>query len=475
MTVLTVTGDDNVEITSLTKDSREVRPGCLFFVTESNERFLSDVAGKGVSAVVSDRYVTEAFPAVVMVSDVTFAMGEVAARFYDNPSEKLHVTGVTGTNGKTTVTYLIESILYAGRKNPGVIGTIAYRYGGRSFEAKNTTPGAIELQALLDDMVAGGTDHAVMEVSSHALHQHRVERIAFDVAVFTNLTHDHLDYHGSFDRYRDAKAMLFHYYLHESGKKARYAILNRDDPHVSSFIPGEGVSSLFFSTTGEADASLTGMEESVSGMKLEVILQGTAVTVQTSLIGSFNASNILAAMLCGVVCGCSIQEIVRGISVLDGVPGRLERVRSTNGVFIFVDYAHTPDALERVLTILGDLKRGRLIVVFGCGGDRDREKRPIMGRLAAKHADIPIVTSDNPRSEDPLSIIDEITAGMEGEVFEVIADRREAIFRAVGMAKEGDILLVAGKGHEDYQVVGETVFHFSDKEVIREALGVVTG
>lgn len=474
MNKIAVAGDTSVEITGITKDSRNVSEGSLFFATSASSSYIDDALKKGARAIVTDGEIDRPFACTIRVQNVAAALGQAASKFFGHPSRKMHITGITGTNGKTTTTYLIESILEAAGKKPGVIGTISYRYGGKTFKAENTTPGASETNALLQDMIKAGTTHVVMEVSSHALHQARVEGIDFDIALFTNLTHDHLDYHGDFESYGAAKRLLFEDYLLRSHKKKKYAIMNIDDPSVREFVIGHPVTMLSYSTRGFADACLSSYSESIDGLTLTISLPGKKIPIVSPLIGMFNASNILAASLSGHVMGIPHHVIKEGIEKLGGVPGRLERVANNRGISIFVDYAHTPDALESVLTLLGKLKKGRLIAVFGCGGNRDAAKRPLMGAIASRLADEAIVTSDNPRSEDPGRIIEDITKGMDGKRFRIIENRRDAIFHAIRTAKPDDVVLVAGKGHEDYQIIGDTTLHFSDREVIEESLHVAT-
>jgi UDP-N-acetylmuramoyl-L-alanyl-D-glutamate--2,6-diaminopimelate ligase len=382
------------------------------------------------------------------------------------------VTGITGTNGKTTITYLAESIVRASMKKAGVIGTISYRYNGHVIPAKNTTPESSEIQSLLRAMHSEGCEHAIMEVSSHALDQGRVEGIDFDCAVFTNLTHDHLDYHGDLGHYRDAKALLFHRYMNQSVKEKKWALINIDDPAAASLVPVPPVRTMTYSARVQADACVVSFDEDINGLTLGLSLNGATVKVRSPMVGLFNVSNILAASLFGVAAGIPADEIARGIEGLPGVPGRLERVRNNRGIHVFVDYAHTPDALKKTIETLNRIRSGRLIVVFGCGGDRDRAKRPVMGRIVAEMADFTVVTSDNPRTEAPGAIIEEIRSGINGTAVAVIEDRRSAIGEALTMARTNDVVLIAGKGHEDYQIVGTTAYPFSDQAVVRELVDV---
>ena len=469
-----VKGNVAIDISGIAKDSRMVQEGYIFFATSKSSLYIDDALKRGASVLVTDSETQKPFPCTVIVSDVPRTIGRVASPFNGFPSKHMHVAGITGTNGKTTITYLIESVLRNCGKQAGVIGTISYRYNGNVLKAENTTPGAIEIHSLMKDMCASKVKYVAMEVSSHALDQRRVEGVEFDVGIFTNLTHDHLDYHGDFERYKAAKKLLFEDYLKNSPKEKKYAILNIDDPVVREFILEAPVETLSYSAKGYADAHLIQYNEDIDGLKLDVSLMGKKISVALPFLGIFNASNILASMLYGVTANIPYEKIKEGIEKLESVPGRLERVKNARNVSIFIDYAHTPDALNNVLTLLNHLKKGRLIVVFGCGGDRDIAKRPVMGGIATHHADLAIITSDNPRSEDPLRIIEDIKKGINGKSHKVIENRKDAIFEAVRLAGENDVLLVAGKGHEDYQIIGNDRHHFSDREVIEEALNVAS-
>ena len=469
-----VVGDLNLEITGITKDSRAVHEGYMYIAVGKGSVYVEDALKRGATVLVTEAQPKVLFPCSVVVNDIERMPGQIASRFYDFPSRNLHVAGVTGTNGKTTVTYLIESILQSASKTPGVIGTISYRYGDHVLKAENTTPGAIEIQSLLKEMYVAGITNVVMEVSSHALHQRRVEGVEFDVGVFTNLTHDHLDYHLSLENYKAAKKMLFEDYLKAGTKTNKYAVLNIDDPAVQEFVLESPVKVLSYSTKGYADAYLTGYEESIEGLHLQVSIMGSKVSVRSPMIGTFNASNILASMLYGVASEIPYEAIREGVEKLRGVPGRLERVSNDRGISIFVDYAHTPDALNNVLVLLNRLKKGRLIVVFGCGGDRDTSKRPVMGQVATANSDVSIITSDNPRSENPLDIIEEIRKGVSGNSYVIIENRQSAVQKALSIAKKDDVLLIAGKGHEDYQIIGNQTYYFSDRKVVEEALRVAS-
>lgn len=467
-----IEGETEIDIKGITKDSRMVKQGYMFFSTKSSELFIKDAYNRGAVAIVSDKRHEFDFQCTILTDNIDALIGEIASRFYGNPSIRLDITGITGTNGKTTTTYLIESILKESGRAVGVIGTISYRYNNKTFKAENTTPGAVELQGMLNEMVSSGVGYVIMEVSSHALDQKRIEGTQFNKAIFTNLTHDHLDYHINFNNYKGAKKLLFKRYLMESNKEKRYAILNMDDMNVNEFIPDAPVKTLFYSIRQKANAYLIRHSEDINGIRLELALEGERLSISSPLVGLFNASNILAACLFGYTTGIPYETIARGIERLDNVPGRMERIKNKKGYSIFVDYAHTPDALAKVIEMLSRLKKGRLTVIFGCGGDRDRAKRPLMGDIASRLADFTIITSDNPRSEDPKKIIEDIKQGVKGNSFKIIENRKDAIFEGIKQLGKDDCLLIAGKGHEDYQIIGSQVFHFSDREVAEELIGV---
>jgi UDP-N-acetylmuramoyl-L-alanyl-D-glutamate--2,6-diaminopimelate ligase len=472
MPAIKVVGNTDIEIRGITKDSRKAREGCIFFATDKSESFIDDAAERGASVIVSDGEVKTHFPCFMKTDDPKELLGRVASKFYGFPSKELYMIGITGTNGKTTTSYLIESIFNAAGIKSGLIGTISYRYDGHTLKAYNTTPGAEELQSLLHDMKAADTEYVVMEVSSHALDQKRVEGVDFNTAIFTNLTHDHLDYHGTLENYKATKKLLFSHFLKKSSKEGKHALINADDPSAVGLIPDLPVRTLFYSLKKTSDAYLSGFREDIGGLKLELTLMGKPLSIVSPLIGTFNISNILAASLAGYVANMSYEQIKKGIDSLEGVPGRLERVKNEKGVSIFIDYAHTPDALKKVLEMLNSVKKGKLTVIFGCGGDRDKEKRPIMGNIASHLADYAIITSDNPRSEDPMKIIEDIKKGFDGNTFRIVENRKDAIFEGIKTIKKDDVLLIAGKGHEDYQIIGDKVFHFSDREVVEEFLDV---
>lgn len=471
-----IQGFEDTEIFDIQYDSRAVGKGSLFVAIKGEKAdgnlFAPQAVEKGAVAVVTDRSKEsgvrsqEYAATIIYVPNAREALAKISAAFYGEPASKLKLLGITGTNGKTTTSFLVESILREAGLNPGVIGTINYRYAGKVLPAPNTTPESLDLQRLLKDMVDNGVKAVVMEVSSHALDQERVGGCIFDAGVFTNLTQDHLDYHLTMDKYFEAKARLFTDFIDEG----RVAVINMDDPKGEELSKRAVGRVMGYGGKGRGGVNIYPKEIAlgVDGIKGIFMTPAGEVKVKSSLIGEFNLYNILAAVGAGVGLGLPVEAIEKGISDLKNVPGRLERVDAGQPFTILVDYAHTPDALERVLSTIRGLTDKKIITVFGCGGDRDKGKRPIMGKIAAEYSDVVIVTSDNPRTEDPLKIIEDIKAGITG--VRVIPDRREAIREAIREANEGDVVLLAGKGHEDYQIVGKEKIHFDDRE---EALKAV--
>ncbi|MCL6450029.1 MAG: UDP-N-acetylmuramoyl-L-alanyl-D-glutamate--2,6-diaminopimelate ligase [Acetobacteraceae bacterium] len=484
-------GPARAEVVGLTCDSRRVEPGHLFIAITGYARdghsFIPQALARGAVGVVGERAealspVREAGAWAVRVPDARLAASHLADRFFDFPSARLRLVGVTGTNGKTTTTYLIRSLLEAAGRPSGLLGTVANWLGQERLPVTHTTPEPVELQRLLHAMVQQGLDYAVLEASSHALHQKRVAGCRFDLAVFTNLTRDHLDYHGTEEAYFQAKAALF---LglggggspggpEKAGLKA--AVVNRDDPAGRRLM---GLCQVPVLTYGLGEgAEVRAQEVRVGAEGAEFLAQTPvgSVPVRLKLTGRYNVLNALAALAVGVLEGVPLEVAARGLGQLQGVPGRLERVgTSSDGVTVLVDFAHTPDGLENLLHTAREVGRGRVIVVFGCGGDRDRGKRPVMGRLAAELADLVVVTSDNPRGEEPEAIMREIEAGIReaGAApgrYRMVPDRAQAIGEAVAEALPGDLVVVAGKGHEPYQIFRDRVVPFSDREVAREAL-----
>ena len=479
------------EVTAVCYDSRRVVPGALFVAIEGlsvdGHRFIPDALERGAVAVVCTRPVT-ADAVVVQVDDPRQALAQLAARFHGHPAERLTLIGVTGTSGKTTVTYLVEKILAAAGHRVGVVGTINYRYAGQTFPNPVTTPESADLQEILGRMVDSGITHVVMEVSSHALDLSRVEGCRFDVAVFTNLSHDHLDYHGSMERYWESKRKLFFDFLKPADDRQTVrAVVNTDDPKGGELAEALGRAVLRSAAVGPGDVFPQAVVRDLAGLRGKLTTPKGAVVFSTPLVGDFNLENILSAAGAALALGIAPAAIAAGIDATACVPGRLERIEEGGDRFIFVDYSHKPAALEKAIDVLRRLTPGRLITVFGCGGDRDRSKRPVMGEIAARLSDLSVVTSDNPRSEDPLQIIAQVEAGVrrvctrrlaavdlaggwQGKGYLVEADRRAAIAAAIGAATAGDAVLIAGKGHETYQVLAHETIHFDDREVARQVL-----
>ena len=479
--VRSIAGDPAASITSLASDSRLAQPGCLFFclpgTKDDGHRFAKQAVERGAAALVTARPL-DLDVAQLIVPDTRQALAMIADYFYGRPSHRLRPIGVTGTNGKTTTTYLIERILADAGAKPGVIGTIETRYGGRHYPMSGTTPDALELQSIFKSMVDAGTDRCVMEVSSHALEQGRVKGCRFRTAVFTNLTQDHLDYHGTMEAYEKAKGLFFsrlgNVYF-DDPKQRTFAVLNVDDPVSASYAKLTAAETVTYGIESEAQLKASRVSISASGTSFQLDSFWGSRRVNLKLVGKFNVYNALAALGAAICEGIEVKDAVRSLERISGVPGRVEPVDAGQPFAVIVDYAHTPDGLENVLRMVKEIADGRVICVFGCGGDRDRAKRPIMGRIAAKYADAVIVTSDNPRSEDPYLILEHIEAGLLSaqtprEKYELIADRRAAIEKAVEMASPGDVVLIAGKGHETYQLIGGVAHDFDDRLAAKEAI-----
>ncbi|MGH7268445.1 MAG: UDP-N-acetylmuramoyl-L-alanyl-D-glutamate--2,6-diaminopimelate ligase [Candidatus Rokuibacteriota bacterium] len=468
-----------VAVEGLTEDSRRVAAGHCFVAVRGlrvdGRRFIPQAVERGATAVVAEPPDPLAGQAVgrILVPDSRWALPRLAGAYHGHPSRALAMVGVTGTSGKTTTTYLIEALLQARGLPTGLIGTIQYVVRGRARDASQTTPDAVTLQALLAEMVAAGVGGVAMEVSSHALEQRRVDGVAFDVAVFTNLSQDHLDLHGTMERYAEAKARLFFELLPESGKAGVTAVVNADDPRGAAWAPRLRGRVLTFGQGAGHAVRVARAESSLEGIRLEAATPVGPVRIASPLIGDYNVMNLLAAVATGVALGLEADPIGQALAGVPPVPGRFERLDAGQPFLVIVDYAHKPDALRRVLANARRLTRGRVGVVFGCGGDRDRGKRPIMGGIAAELADRVWLTSDNPRSEDPQAIIAEISVGVvppPREGYTSHPDRHEAIRSALHWARAGDTVVIAGKGHETYQVVGSRILPFDDRQVARDIL-----
>ncbi len=473
----------SVDVVGVTSDSRHVRDGFVYVGIRGGRHdgrdFVHDAVDRGAIACVvegPEPFSNGIHVPVMVVPDARLAVALLASRFHGDPSSNLRVVGTTGTNGKTTVSYLVRDIFRAADLEPGLIGTIAYEFGERAIPAARTTPEATELQGLLAQMVTAGCQSAIMEVSSHSLDQKRVAGIDFDVGVFTNLTGDHLDYHHDMERYFAAKAGLFQQL--GSGKKSAYAVINVDDPFGCRLAdPGRyNAEVLSYGTGRSADVRAESIVLDARGSRLTMASPWGRHEIETPLMGRFNVSNVMAAVTIAGVMGIDMDVAVAAVRNATGAPGRLEEIPTRTGFQVFVDYAHTDDALSNVLTTLREVTPGRLIVVFGCGGDRDKTKRPLMGRVAEVGADLAIVTSDNPRTEDPAEIIEQIVAGVHNRNAVLVeVERREAIHKAIGMAEDGDMVLIAGKGHEHFQEIGSRTIPFDDRQVAEQALSERSG
>lgn len=467
----------DVEVRNIQYDSRAVGPGDLFVAIKGGNvdghAFIGNAVSAGAKVVVlendaalPDAFFMHAGVIKIVVSNARKSLALIAGNYYEHPSRKLRLVGVTGTNGKTSTAYLIRSILEANGERSGLIGTIEYRIGDEVIPATHTTPESPDLNRLLATMVQKGCTAAVMEVSSHALALDRVFGLTFTAAAFTNLTQDHLDFHQTIDAYFNAKKILFDE-LHENAT----AITNADTEEGLKIVADTKARTLRYGIHTNADVTASHVSLNLTGTSFSANYQGSAYNVESTLIGNFNVQNILAAYTTGIALSIDHDVIRNGIANLKAVPGRFQQFVSPDGWIAIVDYAHTPDALENCLKTIreiGSSQAGRIITVFGCGGNRDRGKRPHMGRIATELSDITVITSDNPRRENPDDIIGEIKAGcIAGKQVHVERDRRKAISFALTMAQKNDIVLIAGKGHEDYQIVGDTKSHFDDREEVQ--------
>lgn len=486
-------GDSEIEIEGLAYDSKAVRPGYLFVAlrgyTADGHDFVEDAVQNGAVAVAVEsagggKGIGMEIP-MVRVTDSREALSRLAVRFYDRPFEDMNLIGITGTNGKTTTSYLLESILLTAGAKPGVIGSINYRFPGHTSKGGITTPESLDLMRTLRKMADGGVTDVLIEVSSHALDQGRAKDCPFRVAIFTNISRDHLDYHQSMQAYFEAKSRLFLRLRERGAGDWTRAVINVDDPRGKNLVKLTDVPVVTYGLGRDCDVRADRVQMTRAGLTARLIAPAGEIDIQSPLIGDFNIYNILAASAGALCMDVDLNAVASGIARLKGVPGRLELVKNRRSLTVVVDYAHTPDALLKALEGVKPIVSGRLITVFGCGGDRDKGKRREMGRVAGEHSDLAFITSDNPRGEDPLAIASQIEKGMresglrrlEGLSPDRLArsgyfldlDRGNAIRRAVGMADESDLVLIAGKGHEDYQIIGSQKRPFDDRKVAAEA------
>ena len=466
-TGLRYTGEDT-DIVSIEYDSRKVKPGsmfcCIVGLLLDGHEFAEKAVQAGASALLTERPLPFDVPQII-VGNARKSMAEMAAAFYGYPQREMCMIGVTGTNGKTTTTYMVKSIAEQAGKKVGIIGTIRNMIGNESLPTDRTTPESVDLFRLLRQMADARVDIVVMEVSSHALEQFRVHGIKFDAALFTNLTQDHLDYHKTFDNYLAAKKILF--------QNAKKTVVNIDDQYAGRMMEGITVPSLSFGIRDKADISATNIDITTRGVRFDLHTPSGDCRMNLPIPGLFSVFNAMGSVGLALSVGLPLSCIKDGLESMTSVSGRIEAVTPKDHPFsVFVDYAHTPDALENVLKTIHEFAKSNIICVFGCGGNRDRAKRPIMGEIAGRLSDYVIVTSDNPRNENPMDIIASIEDGVKrsGTKYTCIENRREAIAKAIGMAEPNDVILIAGKGHENYQEINGTKYHFDDKEIVEEIL-----
>ncbi|MBP2651450.1 MAG: murE 2 [Firmicutes bacterium] len=477
-----VQGDSDKLVTTITQDSRAAKPGALFVALSGSKvdghDFINAACEQGAAAVLVEKEVqTRPGVTVIKVPDTRAAMLVIAPYFYDYPSRKLRLIGITGTNGKTTTTHLLRAVLMQAGFRTGLIGTIHSLIDQRVLPMKNTTPDVIELQALFAEMVAEQVEYAIMEVSSHAIALRRISGCEFDVAGFTNLTRDHLDFHITLENYCQTKANLFGMLgADDSVKTGKSAVVNVDDPAGEAMLQkSKGSRTITYGVKCQADIMAQNIKVRSDGAAFRVIGPFGVIDLDLKITGVFNVYNVLAAIGIAWAEGVNISSIKAALESFTSVPGRFELVDAGQPFAVIVDYAHTPDGLENILKTARQIAENRIIVVFGCGGDRDRTKRPIMGKLAMEYGDVVIATSDNPRSEDPSGILQEIEVGLKagqngGKGYEIVIDRREAITKALGIANPGDVVIIAGKGHETYQILKDRTIDFDDREIARQII-----
>ena len=476
-------GRTDIEIKGLTNDSREVKQDYLFVAVkgwnQDGHRYLTDAIQDGAHGLVVEKIEkTYRDTTIVRIADTRAALSKMAARFYNYPARDMKLIGITGTNGKTTTSYILESIMEEAGIHTGVIGTVNCRFNDKSFDMSLTTPESTDLMKTLREMKDAGVTHVIIEVSSHSLEQGRTRDLNWARALFTNFSRDHLDYHSTMEGYFKAKSLLFSSLRVDEGGQQIKAVINMDDPKGRVLEKMTTVPVISYGVDCNCMIRAVDIESDINGIRLKLVTPTGNVSLTSTLLGRINVYNILAAASVAYSIGVDLKNISRGVKKLALVPGRLEYVKNKRELSVFVDYAHSPDALEKVLQTLRPVSSGRLIVVFGCGGDRDKGKRMDMGRIAGKNSDIVIITSDNPRGEDPEEIIDRIVPGVKEsgleridlsmaqkeKGYDILSDRKKAIRIAINYAGKGDIVLIAGKGHENYQIIGSRKKHFNDVE-----------
>ena len=475
-----IIGDKNILITGIEHDSRKVKAGNIFVCMEGvhvdGHKFINQAVANGAVAILTARQDFQSDKISALIVPDLKSLAVIVPYFYDYPAKNFRVIGVTGTNGKTTTTYMIRAILMAAGYKVGLIGTIQMMIGDEIFPVKNTTPNVIDLQHTLNEMRDKNVDYVVMEVSSHALSENRIAGIEFDTAIFTNLTQDHLDYHKTMENYRDAKAKLFEIVSRAGTKTNKNAVINIDDAAGEIMLEHTTCNKITYGIEKKSDLQAVDVDVKAEGtnFKINSALSSEPLALNLHVTGIFNVYNVLAAIGATLAEKISPDVIKSALENFKSVHGRFEKIFADIPFTIIVDYAHTPDGVKNVLETARQIVKNRIITVFGCGGDRDNTKRPIMGRIAAELSDIVIATSDNPRTEDPEKILSEVVVGVKEKIgdktFYAIVDRRQAIFRAVEIARAGDIILILGKGHENYQILKDKTIHFDDKEVALEAI-----
>jgi UDP-N-acetylmuramoyl-L-alanyl-D-glutamate--2,6-diaminopimelate ligase len=472
---ISIDGPVDREITGVRYDSRRVGPGNLFVAVRGacfdGHSFIEQAVDKGAVAIVGEKPGLSKRATTIVVPNSREALARLAATYYGDPSRRLKVIGITGTNGKSTTTFLVKHLLERANQSTGLLGTIRYEIGERVLPAQRTTPESLDLQELLSQCVEAGCRNVVFEVSSHALSQGRANEIAFDIGAFTNLTQDHLDFHHGMKDYFEAKARLFDS-VRDNQKKERAAVINIDDPYGQQLAArfGRDLPIISYGMGARAQFRASNFKVEMNGTSYQLNAKEKSYLVRLPLIGRFNVYNSLAALAVAHAIGADVRTSVLALANAPQIPGRLEAVPAKRQFHVFVDYAHTDDALLNVLRTCRDLHPNRLILVFGCGGNRDRTKRVLMGTVADQYADYAILTSDNPRKEDPEAIVRDIEAGFKRKNYEKVVDRKEAISRAIALAQPKDIVLIAGKGHEKYQEFGDYTIPFDDVEVATRAL-----
>lgn len=470
-----VTGDREIEIENIEYDSRHIKPNSLFVAVTGFKvdgyNYVKEAVARGAVAVMGERAGCDEVPTHIKVTDARKALSDIAAKFYGYPGLFLKACGVTGTNGKTTTCYLLRNILQARSKKVGLITSQIYDTGEEKFHADRTTPEALDVQRLLFLMKQNNCNNVVLEVSSHALELSRVENINFRVAVFTNLTRDHLDFHETMENYLKAKAKL----LDKLEGPLSYAVINLDVPEFRSLFGLYKASYMSYSLDNkDADVYCEEYDIRPDGTTCNLITPMGKITLNLKLPGRFNLYNTIAAVTAGLACGINLDNIISGVEITEPVPGRFNYIDGGQPFAVYIDFAHTPDAIERLIQSASEFTGGRILTLFGCGGDRDRGKRPLMGEVATRNSAIAVLTSDNPRTEDPLAIIEDVKPGLVGDNYKIIPDRTEAIKEILSLAQPGDVVLLAGKGDENYQEIQGVKHAFSDREVAiknLEALG----